>query len=181
MSRGESEINPMRTVRLGKVTVNIGVGKSGEQLEKAKKVLEQVTGRRPCSRRAKRTIKDFGVRKGEPIACMVTLRGREAAERLKTYLAAIGNRLRESAFDNYGNFSFGIKEHIEIPGTRYYPELGIFGMNISVSLDRPGYRVKRRRVRRSDIGRSHLITREEAIEFTRQSLGVEVLGEQEAE
>ncbi|MEM2840377.1 MAG: 50S ribosomal protein L5 [Candidatus Bathyarchaeia archaeon] len=175
------DTNPMRTIKLGKVTVNIGVGKSGEQLEKARKVLEQITGRKPCSRRAKKTIKDFGVRKGEPIACMVTLRGGEAFERLKAYLSAVGNRVRSSAFDDYGNFSFGIKEHIEIPGTKYYPELGIFGMNVSVSLERPGYRVKRRTIKRSDISRSHLVTRGEAIEYAKQNLGIEILGEQEPE
>ncbi|MEM3003748.1 MAG: 50S ribosomal protein L5, partial [Candidatus Bathyarchaeia archaeon] len=75
--------NVMRKIKIGKVTVNIGVGKSGEPLEKAKKVLEQITGQTPCSRKARRTVKDFGIRKGEPIGCMVTLRGERAADFLK--------------------------------------------------------------------------------------------------
>ncbi len=170
--------NPMRKIRIGKVTVNIGVGKSGEQLEKAKKVLQQITGQTPSSRRARRTIKDFGIRKGEPIACIVTLRREKAAEFLKTSLAAVGNRLKESAFDHYGNFAFGIKEHIEIPRTRYVPELGIFGMDVTVTLERPGYRVRRRTYHSSSIGKPHLIRKDEAIDFVRHSFGAEIVLEE---
>jgi large subunit ribosomal protein L5 len=168
----------MREIKIGKVTVNIGVGKSGEPLEKAKKVLEQVTGQTPCPRKARKTVKDFGIRKGEPIGCVVTLRGERAADFLKTSLAAVNNRLKESSFDEYGNFAFGIREHIEIPKTRYVPELGIFGMDVTVTLERPGYRVKRRSIHRSDVGRSHLIDRSEAIEFVKQRFGAEIVQEE---
>ena len=170
--------NPMRKIRIGKVTVNIGVGESGEQLEKAKKVLQQVTGQAPSSRNAKRTVKDFGIRKGEPIGCIVTLRGEKAVGFLRTSLVAVNNRLKESSFDEYGNFAFGIKEHIEIPKTRYFPELGIFGMDVTVTLERPGYRIKRRSYHRSNIGTSHLIDKSEAIEFAKQNFNLEIIGEE---
>ena len=168
--------NPMREVRIEKVTVNIGVGKSGEPLEKAKKVLNQITNRTPCSRKARKTIKEFGIRRGEPMACTVTLRRNEAKSFLKKALEAVGNKISSSSFDGLGNFSFGIKEHIEIPGTKYIPELGIFGMNVAVTLERPGFRIKRRTVKRSDVGRRHLVSREEAVNFIRSNFGTEIAG-----
>ncbi len=97
--------NPMRTIVLAKVTVHIGVGSSGEMLEKARKVLGEITGRKPCTKQAKQTIKDFGIREGEPIACLTTLRGEDAKAFLKRGLEAVGNTLRASSFDNRGNFA----------------------------------------------------------------------------
>ena len=172
----EAKENAMRTVRIEKVTVNIGVGKSGEPLEKAKKVLMQIAEQKPSSRRARRAIKDWGVRIGEPIGCMVSLRREKAKVFLKRALEAVGNKLRESSFDDLGNISFGIKEHIEIPSTKYIPELGIFGMDVTVTLERPGYRVKRRVLRRSKVGKSHLITKDEAKRFIIENFGTQVVG-----
>jgi len=169
--------NPMRELRIEKVTVNIGVGKSGEPLEKAKKVLNQITNRTPCSRRAKKTIKEFGIRQGEPMACAVTLRRDNARNFLKKALEAAGNKLSKSSFDKYGNFGFGIKEHIEIPGTKYIPELGIFGMNVNVTFERPGFRVKRRAIGRSDVGKGHLVSRDEAVGYIRSNFGTEITGD----
>jgi large subunit ribosomal protein L5 len=166
--------NPMLKPRIEKVVVNISVGRSGEPLEKAAKVLEELTGQRPCKRKAKQTIRDFGIRRGEPIACLVTLRGEKANNFLKRALQAVDNKLSRNCFDHYGNFSFGIREHIEIPGTRYVPELGIYGMDVSVTLGRPGYRVKRRHRARSKIGSSHLLTRHEAAMFIKDEFGVEI-------
>jgi len=166
--------NPMRTIRLAKVTVHIAVGKSGEMLEKARKVLEDLTGQKPCTRQAKRTLKDFGIREGEPIACLTTLRGEKANAFIKRGLEAVSNSLKRSSFDENGNFAFGIKEHIEIPGTKYQPELGIFGMDIIGTLERPGFRVKRRRIRPSRIGKSHRVNREDAVKFVTDSFGVQV-------
>lgn len=166
--------NPMRRIRLSKVTVNIATGKSGEPLEKAKKVLAEITGQQPATRRAKRTVKEFGIRQGEPIASVVTLRGERAVNFLKRALEAVNNRLPTTAFDLHGNISFGIKEHIEIPGAKYRPELGIFGATVSATLDRPGYRVKYRSYRDSRVGKSHQITREEAMDFIRQNLQAQI-------
>src|SRR5213593_4236951 len=157
--------NPLRVVRIEKVTLNIATGKSGEPLEKAKKVLNQLTARTPATKKAKKAIKDFGVRKGEPIAAVVTLRGKDAAEFLKRALDAVSNKVNESSFDDYGNFSFGIKEHIEIPGTKYVPELGIFGATVHVTLGRPGYRIRSRSIRPAKMSRSHYVSKDEAVNF----------------
>ncbi len=69
---------------------------------------------------------------------------------------------------------FGIKEHIEIPGTKYDPALGIVGMDVVGTLERPGYGIKRRRIRSSPIGKSHQITKEEAIKFVVEKFGVQI-------
>ncbi len=166
--------NSMLKPRIEKVTVNISVGKSGEPLEKAAKVLEQLTDQQPCKRKARKTIRDFGIRKGEPIACVVTLRKEKARAFLEKSLQAVGNKLSKNCFDRYGNFSFGIKEHIEIPGTKYRPELGICGMDVSVVLSRLGSRVKHRHRAKSTIGTSHLLTIDEALSFIKGEFNVEI-------
>ncbi len=175
MSQALRHENPMREIRIGKVAINIGVGKSGEPIERAKKVLEEIAGQRPSSRLAKDTIRDFGIHKGEPIGVMVTLRGEKAIQALKKLFAAKNNQVKASSFDNFGNFSFGIKEHIDIPGIRYKPEIGIFGMDVSVALERRGFRVARRSKMPARIGKAHRITKEDAISFFKEKLGVQVV------
>lgn len=170
----EEPENPMRRIKIGKVVINIGVGASGERLEKAVKLLERLTGQKPSIRKAKKTIKGFGIHRGEPIAAVATLRGRKAEELLDKLLEARDRRIPAKSFDELGNLSFGIKEHIDIPGVKYDPEIGIFGMDVSVTLERPGYRVARRRRARSSIGKNHYVTRDEAIQFFREKLNVEV-------
>lgn len=168
--------NKMLEPRVAKVVINMGVGASGERLEKAAKLLEQLAGQKPSLRRAKRTIKEFNIKKGEPIAVAVTLRGSKALEFLDKALAAIGRRIKYSSFDDYGNVSFGIREHIVLPGAKYDPDIGIFGMDVTVKLERPGYRVMRRRRCRSSIPRRHRVSREEAAVFFMTKLGVKVVG-----
>jgi len=172
--RSSSKENPMRNPRIEKVVVNLAVGKSGEPLEKAVRVLQQLTAQKPCRMKAKKTIRDFGIRKGEPITCLVTLRGQKAVEFLKKAFYTLGNKISESHFDHYGNFSFGIREHIEIPDTKYVPELGIFGMDVCVTMGRLGYRVAKRRRRSGKIGLSQRLTREEAVQLIKETFGVQI-------
>ncbi len=167
--------HPMRAIFIEKVVVNIGVGTSGEKLEKAAKVLEELTEQTPSLRKARKSIKEWGVRKGEPIGVVVTLRRSKAIWFLLRALAAVDFTLRESQFDNMGNVSFGIREHILIPGARYDPNLGIWGMDIAVRLARPGYRVMYRRRCRQKIGSKQRVTKQEAIEYFRNVLGVKVV------
>jgi large subunit ribosomal protein L5 len=173
-TRGELTENPMLKPRIEKVTVNMSVGKSGTPLEQAVTILQQLTNQKPSKRKAKKTIREFGIRKGESIACLVTLRKEKAEEFLRKALQAVDNKLSKYSFDRQGNFSFGIKEHIEIPGTKYVPELGIHGMDVSVSLGRAGYRVKRRHRVKSKIGKDHLLTADEAILFIKDEFDVEI-------
>ena len=126
------EEHPMLKPKIEKVVVNLNVGKSGEPLEKANKVLKEITGQTPVKRKAKKTIRDFGIREGESIAVVVTLRKQKAIDFLKKVLPVVDNKVSKNSFDVRGNFAFGLKEHIEIPGVKYDPEIGIFGMDICV-------------------------------------------------
>jgi large subunit ribosomal protein L5 len=165
--------SPMKNIAISKVVINIGVGRSGEPVEKAKRALNVLTGQRPKVCGAKNTVRDFGIHKGEPIGAMVTLRRDKAVEFIKRVIAAKGNIVKASSFDDFGNLSIGIHEHIDIPGTRYDPEIGIFGMDVCMALSRPGYRISRKR-NKSSIGKNHRIKREDAIGFLKQSFGVEI-------
>ncbi len=153
----ERKINPMTQVKLRSVTLNISVGSNEEKLKKAMIVLEKLTGQKPSLRRAKKTIKEFKIKRGEPIACIVTIRGKKAENLLDKLLEAVNKRLKASSFTEFGNFSFGIKEHISIPGMSYDPSIGILGMDVCVNLEKPGYRVKYRKRRRNKIGKNHIV------------------------
>lgn len=166
--------HPMRKPRIAKVTVNIALGHSGERLQKAAKVLEEITGQKPVFRKAKKTIKAFGIRKGENIAVMVTLRREKAAEFLKKALEAVGYRIKRSSIDQFGNVGFGIEEHILIPGVRYDPEVGILGMDVYITVERPGYRImRRRRARKKRVPLRHRVTPEETMVLLTQQFGVQ--------
>ena len=102
--------------RSSKVVVNIGVGKSGEAVERARKVLDQITGQKPSERKAKESIRDFGTHHGEPIGLVVTVRGDGTKDLITRLLTAREKKMNESSFDSRGSVSFGLKEHIEIPG-----------------------------------------------------------------
>lgn len=174
MSKQLEQQQDMKRISVDKIVINIGVGKSGEPIEKAKKALLELTGQQPAVRGAKKTVRDFGIHKGEPIGTIVTLRREPAFEFLKRVIAAKRNVLKASSFDNYGNISLGIHEHIDIPGTKYNPEIGIFGMDVNVVLSRPGYRIAKRSRKSAQIGRTHRINKEEAIDFFKQEFGAEV-------
>jgi large subunit ribosomal protein L5 len=164
----------MKRIEVHKVVINIGVGRSGEPIDKAKNALLELTNQQPAVRGAKKSVRDFGIHKGEPIGVIVTLRHEPAIEFLKRVVAGKNNVLKASSFDNYGNISVGIHEHIDIPGTKYNPEIGIFGMDVNIVLNRPGYRIAKKSRKSAKIGKMHRINREEAIEFFKQEYGVEV-------
>jgi large subunit ribosomal protein L5 len=166
--------HPMRRVFIGKVVVNMGVGESGERLMRAAKLLEELTGQKPSLRKAKRTIREFGVKKGENIGVMVTLRGERAISFLRKALAAVDYKIPERSIDEHGNVAFGIKEHLLLPGVKYDPEVGIFGFDVIIAMERPGYRVARRRRKKSKVPKRHRVTKEETIAFLEKVLGVKV-------
>ena len=170
----QQKMYDMKKISVDKVVINIGVGKSGEPIEKAKKALLELTGQQPAVRGAKKTVRDFGIHKGEPIGAVVTLRREPAIDFLKRVVAAKRNVLKASSFDNYGNISLVIHEHIDIPGTKYNPEIGIFGMDVNVVLNRPGYRIARKSRKSAKIGKTHRINKDDAIEFFKQEYAVGV-------
>ena len=169
------EAQPMLKPRIEKVVVNLNVGKSGEPLDKASRVLKELTNQTPVKKKAKKTIRDFGIREGDPISAVVTLRKQKAVDFLKKVLPVVDNKISRSAFDKQGNFAFGLKEHIEIAGVKYDPEVGIFGMDICVTVSRPGYRIKMRRRKNARVGPKHVLTPDESVAFVKQTLGVEIV------
>ena len=166
--------SPMKKITLEKVVLNMGVGKSGDIIQVAKRALEQISGKKPSTRNARETQRDWGVRKGEPIGVAVTIRGEDAVVLLKRLLEAKGNSINGKSFDNFGNFSFGINEHIDIPGVKYEPSIGILGLGISIALTRPGYGIRKRSKHKASVGKSHIITNQEAKDYLVKEFGVTI-------
>ena len=166
--------SPMRKISLEKVVLNMGIGKSGDIIDVAKRALEQISGKKPSTRNAKETQRDWGVRKGEPIGGAVTVRGEDAKVLLKRLLEAKGNTVNGKSFDNFGNFSFGINEHIDIPDVKYEPSIGILGLGISIALTRPGYGIRKRSKHKASVGKSHVISNQEAKDYLVKEFGVTV-------
>jgi len=167
--------NPMRKILLEKVTINIGVGEAGERLLKAKKILEQVTRQKPVTTKAKMTNRDFAIRPGMEIGCKVTLRDQAAEDFLKKAFWTRNNRIAEYSFDPEGNFSFGIPDYTDFEGVKYDPEIGIFGMDVTVTLKRKGKRVSQRRIVSRKIPKYHRVSKQEGMEFVRSKFSVEVV------
>ena len=164
----------MKKISIDKIVLNMGVGKSGDEIEIAKRALDQITGKKSCSRNAKETQRDWGIRKGEPIGVSVTVRGEDAITLLKRLLDAKGDIVKGKSFDNFGNYSFGINEHIDIPGVKYEPQIGILGLGISITLSRPGFGIRKRSKHKASVGKSHIITSQEAKDYLVKEFGVTV-------
>lgn len=171
-------MNPMREIRIEKITLNIGAGKDVDKLEKGMKLLKYITGRQPVKTFTKKRIPAWGIRPGLPIGCKVTVRKGAAKELLKRLLDAKDNRLSEFQFDEHGNIAFGIPEYIDIPEIKYDPDIGIIGLEVCVTLERPGFRIKRRRICKKKIPSRHAISREEGIEFMKKEFNIKI-GEEE--
>jgi large subunit ribosomal protein L5 len=170
-------MNPMEEVRLEKITLNIGAGEPGAKLDNAKKLLEKITTKKAMiTRTHKRTT--FGGPKKRPIGVKITLRGNDAKELLKMLLQGVENKITIPQFDSNGNFSFGIKEYIHIPGMKYDPDIGIIGMDVAVTLKRPGYRVKKRKLKRQKLGKKHILTKDDAMKWAKDN-GIKVLEKRE--
>lgn len=160
----------MRDVRIEKITLNIGCG-TKTPIDAAVTVLKHVSGGKVVITKTKKRS-TFNVPKNKPIGCKITLR-KDTDTFLRRLLAAKDNKLRAANFDNTGNFSFGVKEYIDVPDTEYDPKLGVLGFDVCVTLERPGYRVKRKRLPRR-LGKTHVIKREDAMDFAKKRFGVEV-------
>ena len=166
--------NIMKEIKLEKVVLNMGVGKSGDAIETAKKALDQITNKKSCNRSAKKAHRDWGVRKGEPIGAAVTVRGDDAKLLLKRLFEAKGNNVNSRSLDDMGNLSFGILEHIDIPGIKYDPKIGILGLDVTARLIRPGYNIRIRSKHKASVGKSHKIKPAEAKEYLIKEFGVVV-------
>ncbi len=170
----KKEKQPLKPI-IAKITVNIGVGEAGEKLSKAEQVLQSLTGQQPIQTISKTTNKDWALRKMMAIGCKVTLRKKTADKFLIEALKTRENKIADYSFDDQGNFSFGIPDHTLFEGQKYDPNIGIFGMDICVTMKKLGYRIKHRRVDRRKIPHRHQVTKKETSEFIAETFNVEVV------
>lgn len=152
----------MRNIKIEKIV--LGVGGTGDNLEKGVKLLELITEKKSSRRISTKRIPALGVRPKLEVGAIVTIR-KEPEKILKRMLSAIDNRLRKKQISE-NNFSFGIKEYIEIPGIEFQRDIGIMGLDVTVVFKRTGRRVALRKIKTGKIPkRRQVITKEEIIKF----------------
>ncbi|MCX6771610.1 MAG: 50S ribosomal protein L5 [Candidatus Micrarchaeota archaeon] len=166
--------NKMKEIVIDKVTLNIGVGKAGQELENAKTLLQRLSGAKAVPTHAKSRNPVFRIKKGDIIGTKATLRRAMAFEFLKKALKVKTFTLPSRSFDKEGNFSFGVPEYIEFPGAKYDPQIGMMGFDVCVTLRRRGFRVARRRHAKGRLGGSHRLTQEDGIAFAKEALSISV-------
>lgn len=167
----------MKNIRIEKVTLNIGAGKDQSRLEKGITLLKSIANATPIKTVTNKRIQEWGLRPGLPIGCKITLRKERISNLLHRLLEAVDNKLSENQFDSNGNIAFGIHEYIEIPGVKYDPKIGIMGLEVCITLERPGYRIKRRRLLARRIPTRHRISKIEAIDFMTKKFNTKVEAE----
>ena len=162
----------LQNVRVEALHLNVGAGKDQKMLEKGEKLLKNLTGIAPVKTVTNKRVQAWSLRPGLPIGVKLTLRGKEAEDLLKRLLSAKENVLKESCFDENGNVSFGIPEYVDIQGAKYDPDIGIIGLQACVTLDRPGYRVKKRKLQKGKMPAHHKVGKQDAIAFMKDRFGV---------
>jgi large subunit ribosomal protein L5 len=171
-SESGADFHEMREPSIEKVVVHMGIGHGGQDLANAEDIITEITDQAPVRTRAKKTVGEFDIREGDPIGAKVTLRGADAESFLDTALPFA--ELSASQFDDTGNFSFGVEEHTEFPSQEYDPGIGIYGLDVTVNLVRPGYRVAKRDKASRSIPSNHRLNPEDATAFVESTFDVEV-------
>jgi large subunit ribosomal protein L5 len=120
--------NPMRTPRLEKIVVNMGVGEASQNsraLDGAMEDLAKITGQKAQMRRARKSIAGFKIREGMPVGARVTLRGERMWEFLDRLVSVALPRVRDfrgispNSFDGHGNYALGLREQLIFPEISY--------------------------------------------------------------
>ncbi len=167
----EKKQNIMRKIRIEKIILSIGG--TGEYLDKGEKLLKLLTGRKPKKTRSKKRIPGFGIRPGLEVGVLVTIR-KNKRELLKKMLSTIDNKLKKSQIST-DNFSFGIKEYIEIPGMEYNREIGIMGLDVTIVFKRAGKRIKIKKEKRGKLPKKQHISKEEIIKFMEENFNTQFI------
>lgn len=166
--------NKMKEIKIEKVTLNMGTNGDPERMKKAVALLGKISEMKVVETKAKKRLAAWKLRPGLPIGAKVTIRKKRAKEILKDLLVAVDNKVSKKSF-NPGGFSFGVSEYIDIPNIKYDPKIGIIGLEASVTLERAGFRIKKRRLCSRKIHKKHAITKDDAIQFAQNKLGVELI------
>ncbi len=133
--------NPMEIPKISKIVINIGIGEAKDnpkELEAAISDLGKITGQKPITTRAKKSIANFKLREGAEIGCKVTLRRDKMYEFLDRFINVALPRVRDfgginpDSFDGRGNYNIGIKEQIIFPEIEYDKIDKIRGMDIVI-------------------------------------------------
>lgn len=133
--------NPMRVPKITKVVINMGVGQATQNaklLEAATKDLTIISGQKPVTTKAKKSISNFKLRAGVPIGCRVTLRGDRCFYFLDKLFTIVVPRIRDfrglsqKAFDGRGNYSLGLQEQLVFPEIVFDQVDKVQGMNITI-------------------------------------------------
>ncbi len=161
MANKNEENNVMRSVKIDKIVLN--VGGTADALDKGTRLLKFITGKKPAKIKSNKRIPTWGVRPGLEVGAVVTLR-KDFIELLKRMLVSIDNTLKKKQVSE-NNFSFGIKEYIEIPGVEYQRDIGIMGFDVTIVFKRSGRRVALRKAKRGKVSKKQVITKEEIIKF----------------
>merc|ERR1712046_470998 len=173
MGMSDKKDNVMRKIECDKLIINIAVGESGDRLTKAIRVLQQLSDQTPVENTARYTVRTFGIRRNEKIACHVTVRGEKATDLIERGLKITDYEISAKHFSESGNFGFGVNEHIDL-GLKYDPATGIYGMDFYVVLRRAGKRVGKKKYKRGRIAPSHRVTKEDAMEWVRQTFNADI-------
>ena len=164
----ENKENSMREIKIEKIVLNIGG--TGADLEKGVKLLKIITNKKPAKMKSRKRIPSWSVRPNLEVGCVVTIR-KDTENFLKRMLAAVDNVLKRKQMSE-NNFSFGIKEYLEIPGMEYQRDIGIIGFDVTVVFKRTGKRVRLRKIKRGKIPKKQAITKEEIIKFMEENYKV---------
>jgi large subunit ribosomal protein L5 len=133
--------NVMAVPKIHKVVVNMGLGEATSNakiIDTGADEVARITGQKPVTRRAKKSIAAFKVRKGMPIATMVTLRGERMWEFLDRLVSIALPRVRDfkgvspKGFDGRGNYTLGLRDQLLFPEIDYMKVDKARGMNVSV-------------------------------------------------
>ena len=158
-------INHMMKIKIEKVALS--VGGIGESLEKGFKLLKYLTGRNPAKIKTQKRIPSLGVKPNLEVGAVVTIR-KNPEETLNRMLVAKDNILNKKSVSE-NTFSFGLKEYIEIPGVEYQRDIGIIGLDVTVTFTKPGRRIKLKKIKRGKLPKRQMISKEEIIKFMEEN------------